>query len=234
MIMRGATNVCRSLLIPVLLAATGCVSLGRDSPPLEQYVIGSGAAPTTASATGNEAGMTIGVRRIDLAAYLATPSIVIRRGANQIIVSDFHRWAEDVGDGINRAVAHHLAGASPVRAVSIAPWAVRAQHDYLVQLHVSRFEGMADSLASEGSARVTASWEIIRPADGAVLGRGATDHQRGGWRVNDYAALVTMLEAGLGELADDVLGCLARVRSAEEPATGGGSPRALGCGAGGG
>jgi uncharacterized lipoprotein YmbA len=233
--MRTATRALRLLMLPGLLAATGCVSLGRDAPPLEQYVLGSGPAPAAAAASGDDAGLTIGVRRIDLASYLATPSIVVRRGANQIIVSDFHRWAEDVGEGINRVVAQHLAAAPAVRAVAIAPWPVRAQHDYLVQLHVTRFEGMADSLATEGSARVTASWDIIRPVDGGVAARGVTDHQRSGWRVNDYAALVVMLEAGLAEMAADVLDCLVRVRSAAmAPAAGGDSPRALICGRAGG
>jgi uncharacterized lipoprotein YmbA len=218
-------------MMPSLLAVTGCVSLGRDAPPLEQYVLGSGPSPAAAAAPQNDAGLTIGVRRIDLASYLATPSIVVRRGANQIIVSDFHRWAEDVGEGINRVVAQRLAAAPAVRAVAIAPWPVRAQHDYLVQLHVTRFEGMAaDSLATEGSARVTASWDIIRPVDGGVVARGVTDHQRSGWRANDYAALVVMLEAGLVEMAGDVLDCLVRVRSAAVAhAAGGDSPPALTC-----
>jgi uncharacterized lipoprotein YmbA len=210
MIMR---NVLRFMMLGVL-SATGCVSLGRDSPQLEQYVLGSGRSPTTAAASDDAAGMAIGIRRIDLAAYLATPSIVVRRGANQIIVSDFHRWAEDVGAGINREFAHHLRAAAGVGRVDIAPWPVRAQHDYLVQLHVTRFEGMADSLASEGSAHVAATWDIIRPVDGGVVARGSTDHQRSGWRVHDYAALVVMLEVGLDELAGDVLACLMHVRSA--------------------
>jgi uncharacterized lipoprotein YmbA len=232
--MRSAMGAFRRFMMLGLLAATGCASLGRDSPPLERYVLGSGRSPAAVAASQEESGMTIGIRRIDLASYLATPSIVVRRGANQILVSDFHRWAEDVGEGINREVAHHLAAAGAVRAVAIAPWPVRAQHDYLVQLHVSRFEGMADSLATEGSARVAAAWEVIRPADGAVLARGGTDHQRPGWRVTDYAGLVALLEAGLAEVADDVLDCLLRVRSAGQPAAGGGLPQTLACGRAGG
>jgi uncharacterized protein len=210
--MRNASGVVRWATLSVLLTAMGCVSLGRESPPLEQYVLGGGHAEGGAAPSQDGAGMTIGIRRIGLASYLATPSIVVRNGANQIVVSDFHRWAEDVGEGINRAVARHIAAAGAVRAVAIAPWGVRAQHDYLLQLHVTRFEGMVDALAAEGSARVTATWEVIRAEDGTVAARGGTDFLRGGWRVDDYAALVVMLEAGLEELATDVLGCLARVR----------------------
>jgi uncharacterized lipoprotein YmbA len=228
--MRNAPGVVRWAAMSVLLAATGCMSLGRESPPLEQYVLGGGPAAGGAAASQDGAGMTIGIRRIALASYLATPAIVVRHGANQIVVSDFHRWAEDVGEGINRAVARRLAAADAVRAVAIAPWGVRARHDYLLQLHVTRFEGMAEPVAAEGSARVTATWEVIRPEDGTVAARGSTDYLRGGWRVNDYAALVGMLEAGLEELATDVLGCLARVVQAEAVNGGGGSRSYMTCG----
>lgn len=230
--MRSATGAFRHFVLPALFAATaGCVSLGRDSPTLEQYVLGSGRAPIVAAAREDGSGLAIGIRRIDVASYLATPSVVVRRGANRIIVSDYHRWAEDVGEGINRTLAYHLAAAPEVSAVAIAPWPVRARHDYLVQLHVTRFEGMADSLAAEGSAQVMASWEIIRALDGDVMARGGTDHQRSGWRVNDYAALVVMLEAGLEEMAGDVLACVVRVRSAAVASRANGdSPQAITCG----
>jgi uncharacterized lipoprotein YmbA len=210
--MRSAPGVLRGIAASFLFAATGCVSLGRESPPLEQYVLGGGRSPEGAAASRDGAGLAIGVRRIDLASYLATPAIVVRHGANRIVVSDFHRWAEDVGEGINRLVARHIAAGGAVQAVTVAPWPVRAHHDYLLQLRVTRFEGMVDSLAAEGSVRVTAAWEVIHPEDGTVAARGWTDYQRGGWRVSDYAALVVMLEAGLEELATDVLGCLTRVR----------------------
>ncbi|HSJ23582.1 MAG TPA: PqiC family protein [Longimicrobiales bacterium] len=215
--MRHAFRAARRLMTPALLGLAGCASLGRDAPPLEQYVLGAGRAPVPADAQAlahaPATGLRIGVRRLDLAAYLDVPAIVVRQGANRIIVSDFHRWGEDLGDAINRQVARHLHDASSVSAVDVAPWAVRARHDYLVQLHVTRFEGVADALASEGSARIVASWQIVRPGDGAVLARGETDAERRGWTVDDYAALVLLLDDGLAQVAGDVLNCLARVHA---------------------
>jgi uncharacterized protein len=210
-----------------LLTLTGC-SLSRASQPLEQYVLGgtsvtrhaTNATSSNATSSGATApvvgGLTIGVRRLDLAPYLASPAIVLRRGAHQIVTSEYHRWGEDPGAGINRAVAGYLittAAADGVRAVDVAPWPARARHDYLVQLHVARFEGTAaeDPGATTGEAHVQATWEIIRQADGAVLARGFTDHVQAGWRVGDYAALVTLLDGGLIALAGELTDCLRRL-----------------------
>ena len=214
----------RSILsiLPVILATGACFSLGRDTPPLEQYVLGGTPAAATGAMSPDPAGITIGLRRLDLTPYLASSSIVVRRGANQMIVSQYHRWGEDPVAGINRAFAGYLAAAVPVRAVDVAPWPVRSQHDFVVQLHVTRFEGVAadDDAATQGGAHLLASWEVHRPQDGAVLARGGTDYRESGWRVADYPALVTMLNHGLDRMAGDIVACLTRVGtpSAASPA----------------
>jgi uncharacterized lipoprotein YmbA len=218
MIMRTAIRTFGGAAL-ALLALTGC-SLGRASQPLEQYVLGgTGLTQPAVTANGTSRAVvdvTIGMRRLDLASYLASPAIVLRRGAHQIVTSEYHRWGEDPGAGINRAVAGYLiarAGGDGVRAVDVAPWPSRARHDYLVQLHVVRFEGTAaeDITSTNGAAHVQATWEILRQADGAVLARGLTDHVQAGWRVGDYAALVTLLDGGLIALAGELLDCLRRL-----------------------
>ncbi len=201
------------LLFPLAaLALAGCFKLSRNAPPVQHYVL-SGARTPVAAASASSAGLTVGIRRLDLAPYLATPSVVVRRGAHTIEASEFHRWGEDLGEGINHTVAAHLANVAPVKHVNIAPWAARAQHDYLVQLHVIRFEGVADSAATTAGAHVVTSWDIIRPVDGALLVRGNTDYRDGRFPVGDYSALVAQLNEGLGRVASDIRTCLGRFRS---------------------
>lgn len=194
------------MLFPALLA--GCFKLARESPVLRQYVLGGTAPPAAAAAAP---GLSVGVRRIDLAPYLAVPAVVVRRGANRIVVSEYHRWGEDPGQGINRAVAGYLSHAKGIGGVDVAPWPVRAPHDFLVQLHVSRFEGVApeDTLAARGEVHLQATWEIIRPADGALVARGTTEYREADWTVGDYAGLVTRLDRGLITLARELATCLA-------------------------
>jgi uncharacterized protein len=205
--MTGRSMLAGSIVPLILFTLVGCFSLGRDSPALEQYVLGGDRTAAPASSPADVTGLTVGLRRLDLEPYLATPAIVVRRGDRQVTMSDFHRWGEDPRDGINRAVARHLAARPSVRAVDVAPWPVRSSHDYLVKVHVSRFEGVTpeELTATHGEAHVLATWEIIRPTSGEVLFRGTTDYRVGGWTVGDYAHLVALLDRGLDELAADLV-----------------------------
>ena len=200
------------LTVPLLFfALTGC-SLGRDSQILEQYALGG--APPQAGAASSEGGgnLTIGMKRLDLAPYLATPAIVVRRGPHQIVTSEYHRWAGDPGESVNRAVAAYLAVAVDAHAVDVAPWTVRSQYDYLIQLHLSRFEGAAaDTSMMRGTAHMLATWEIVQQRDGIVLARGVTDYTAPDWKVGDYAALVTLLDRGLSGMAQHLANCLQRL-----------------------
>ncbi len=215
------TRLTRLALPAALLLAAGCFKLSRESPPLQQFVLSGGTAigapAAAATARADSARLTVGLRRIDLASYLSVPSIVVRRGVNEVVVSEFHRWGEDIGEGINRVVALNLAGVPPVRTVEVAPWAARARHNFVLQLHVSRFEGVVDSAATQGRIHVLAAWDIIRPLDGAVLIRGSSDHREGSFRAGDYAGLVTGLDAALALVARDISGCLSRFRNDSTP-----------------
>lgn len=198
--------ICLALLFP-LLVLTGCFSLGRDEPPQRHYVLGGSPLQETGDAAERVAGLTIGLRQLQLAGYLETPLLVVRRGPHQIRFSEFHRWGEDLGTGVNRAVAGYLAGRPPISSVDVVPWRPGTDHDYLIQLHVSRFEGVAPEVpeTSGGEAHLLATWEIIRPQDGAVLARGTTDHQGIGWTEGDYEGLVSLLDLGLQALSDDLI-----------------------------
>jgi uncharacterized protein len=239
MTMCNLTRRTRLFPLVVLAALTGCASLGRDSPALQQYVLGGlplaaevradagaradtvaiGTASASASAAAAREGLTVGMRRTEIAAYLASPAIVVRRGANEIIVSDFHRWGEDLAEGVSRTVALHLAAGAAVDAVSVAPWPARSRHDYLVQLRISRFEGVTPRGPSErpGAVHVLASWEILRQLDGAVLAQGTTDYRDGTWTIGDYAGLVTRLDTGLLAVARDVHAAIAGLTSDAQP-----------------
>ncbi|MBC7897921.1 MAG: membrane integrity-associated transporter subunit PqiC, partial [Cytophagaceae bacterium] len=83
--------------------------------------------------------------------------------------------------------------------------------------NVFRFEGVADSAATEGRTHLVAGWDIIRPLDGRVLVRGSTETLDGPWRVSDYSELVTGLDAALARLARDISSCLSRFPNDSTP-----------------
>lgn len=196
------------LILPVLLLTLpGCFSLERETPPDRFYVLGGSRQQEAGVQPERLAGLTVGLRRLELAGYLETPLIVVRQEPHEIHFAEFHRWGADLEGGVNRAVAGYLATLAAFEGVDVAPWLPRMQHDYVIQLHLLRFEGVTpeEPTATEGEAYLLANWEIIRPEDGALLARGTTDYRAGGWTIGDYGGLVTLLDGGLRELADDLI-----------------------------
>jgi uncharacterized protein len=210
--MKNAIHGARLVALAGLVGLAGCFSLGRAETPQRHYVLGGDRVQESASAGApvDLAGLTIGVRRLRLAPYLEAPYLVVREGANRISYAEYHRWGEQLGGGINRAVAGHLAARPSFRAVDVAPWPGRQEYDYLVQLHVEHFEGLApeDAAAVQGEVHMRVSWEILHQRDGVVLARGTTDHRVSGWRLGDYPGLVRSLDAGLNVLTEDLASTL--------------------------
>lgn len=203
----------RLILLFVLFGLAGCFSLGREEPPQQHYVLGGSGVQQPAAPTERTGGLALGLRRLQLAGYLETPLLVVRQGPHQVRFSEFHRWGEDLGGSVNRAVAGHLAARAPIYSVDVVPWPPRPEHDFLIQLHLLRFEGVASEApeTSGGEAHLLATWEIIDPQDGAVLARGTTDYRARGWTVGDYDGLVTLLDMGLRELSEDLVAGLEKL-----------------------
>jgi uncharacterized protein len=201
----------RAAALVAALGVAGCFSLGRAEPEQQHYVLGAAAGSESSAGSSDPSGLTVGLRRLRIASYLEAPYLVVREEPGRVSYAEFHRWAEPLDGGISRAIAGWMAGRGSIRAVDLAPWPARERYDYLVQLHVDRFEGVAGAGSDAGMAHVHASWEIIRQSDGTVLERGITEHQQPGWRAGDYPGLVRLLDAGLRAIAADVAGSLERL-----------------------
>src|SRR5512142_2456883 len=109
-----------------VLGIGGCVSV---SPPPKSYLLSapSPASPLLSMAAPASPAMTtavvVGVGPISIPAYLDRSSIVVRTGAGGGVgLSDEHRWAEPLRDGIARSLAGNLSGMIPTDAVAIFPW----------------------------------------------------------------------------------------------------------------
>lgn len=199
------------LMLSLLIGGSACFTLSRSAPPVQRFVVGSASVgPTLAPAT-NAPAVSLGLRRLDLAPYLSTLEIVVRRADNQLLTTGFHRWGEHPSTGLNRAVAGYLLRAPAVRSVDVAPWPLRAQHDYLIQLHISRFEGIDPRREGGGEAQLLAHWEIIHPRDGSLAARGRTEYRDRNWRIGDYGGLVRRLDEGLMRLAQELLDCVSQL-----------------------
>jgi hypothetical protein len=207
-----STKAIRLLLASIMLAPGGC-SLSRNAPPQQHYVLGEDSRLDITAPVVDSGGPVVGLRPPRLAAYLDNPYIVVRGAPHRVAFAEFHRWGEDLARGISRAMAGHLAARAPSWRIEVAPWEPGAQPDYVVQLHLLRFEGVVpdEPGASVGEAHLRATWEILRRQDGALLSRGTTEVREPGWTVGDFDGLVGRLDQGLATLAEALRADLERL-----------------------
>lgn len=218
-VLRRTASICRIgrglLAIGLLgLVLVGCVRLLEPRPGqnITYYLLDSGLRADTVST--DSTGLTVGLRRPKLAAYLDAGRIVSRRGPNAIQFSDFHRWGEDLNQGINRVVALHLEQKPGLRSVEAVPWSGEARFDYVVQLRVLRFEGVGpsppgpdaddDAPPPTGHSQMVVQWTILGPEGEKTRAQGITRHRKTDWPVTDYADLTAKLGTSLTVLADDI------------------------------
>jgi hypothetical protein len=194
------------------VAITGCVRLLEPRQTDATYYLLSDTQSWDAPSS-DTTGLTVGLRQPRMASYLSATRIVTRQGEHQIRFSEFHRWGEDLNQGINRTVARALAAQPGINSVEVVPWPKGVTFDYVVQLHVLNFEGVGpppdpdadeDTPPPEGHTRMAVEWKILDMTGDTALARGRTRHQDDGWRVGNYDALVSSLGEGLATLADDL------------------------------
>ena len=219
--MSNRTRLSGLFAVAGLLGASGCFSLARTEPVMRHFVLGGTMVAENASPSAALTGLSIGVRRLRLASYLDPPFVAVRQEPHGLVFSEFNRWGEPLAGGINRAVAAYLSSGAAFRTVDLAPWPAREKYDYLIQLHVDRFEGTAPAgaTASAGEVHMLARWEVVDQRDGTVLARGTTEHRDAGWAIGDYPSLVSSLDAGLIVLSRDLLSAVERLATRTTSAT---------------
>jgi uncharacterized lipoprotein YmbA len=199
-------NTLRRLLPPIsvlgLLALAACdVIPAPQSDPTRFYVL-AGPAPA-AQPSVPSTGLRIGLRSVDLAGYLRTPSLVVRRGPDELSLQDYARWAEPLDAGISRLLGDQIKDAPGVRRVFIQPFPLDADRDYDVTVTISRCEGAADS------AQFAATFEIATVgADSRLVVRRSFVAPAASWDGRDFGRLVELLSADVQSLGRDIVSAL--------------------------
>jgi hypothetical protein len=117
----------------LLFALAGC----GISPKERFYTLGAGAAPARVEAS---ASYSIAVGPVTIPAIVDRPQLVLRTGANRVMLAEQSRWAEPLKDSIARVIAGDLAQLLHDARVSAHPQGMTNEVDYRVLIDVQRFE----------------------------------------------------------------------------------------------
>ena len=146
----------------------------------------------------------VGVRAVDVPAYLRGKPFAIRSHANEIMFLDFVRWGEPLDQGIARVLVENLRSLKNVARVSMQPFRADEQRDFEILMHVSACEGTAD-----GDVRFAVNWRILAPVGSAgtvAEGNYAASGLR--WDGRDHGQLAAKLSEALGGLSREIAASL--------------------------
>ena len=143
----------------VVFAASVLAACG-SSPAPRLYTLDAsapGAQGVAASALSVYIGPVVVPESVD------RPQLVVRTGANEVVVLDGHRWAEPLKVAIGRVLASKLSRDLGTPHVGAFPGAALSDAAFRVQVDVQRFESVPES-----AVVLEAIWSVRRTAGGAT------------------------------------------------------------------
>lgn len=190
------------------LVLTGCGS----SPAVHFYTLSSSAAPAPGEAVPAGAVPSVGLGPITLSDVVDRPQFVLRTGANQVVITEEHRWAEPLKSEIPRVIAENLARILGVKQVWSYPQGAAETADIRVLVNVQRF----DSAPGE-AATIDVSWTVQRKPGEPVPGRSLVKEPASG---SGYDALAAAHSRALASVSRDIaVAVRALGQAAAEPAS---------------
>ena len=200
---RGVLALCLPALLAVAVslgALSGCALLQPRPDSTKFYLLTPATVAAQAPPINPGAGLKIGLRAVEVPTYLRTKKMVVRAGRNEILYSEFDRWAEPLDEAIARVVKEALGSTDKVDRVALNSQGGDTL-DYEVRIRVLACEGARGGGGAD-SIRLAMSWEI-QPSgtNGAALKRGGFRAAPADWEGKDYARLAWQLGKGIGEAA---------------------------------
>jgi len=137
----------------LLMTFMACASNAPSSFYVLSSLTGTGGTHETAS---EKRQVTIGIRPVELPAYLDRQQIVTRVSANELHLAGFDEWAEPLEDNFTRVLMENLSILLPTDSFIILHTRGPEPADYQVQVEVIRFDGRLG-----GDASLLARWTIL-------------------------------------------------------------------------
>ena len=129
------------LSLALLVLLCGC---GR-STPTRYYLLESALGSVKADSLPSK---TLRVAQVSVPDYLDRNSIVSRiNGQTELIVSQFHAWAEPVGHGVRRVVQEVLTAPLLAAGLNVLAAGDDTRADYVLLIDVQRLDGKFDANA---------------------------------------------------------------------------------------
>ena len=175
----------RTIMLLLGLSAAGCSVLQPHADPTRFYMLTTRPQAPESADRGKRKRWKIGLRPIEVPAYLRSKAMVVRTQVNEVTFADFDCWAEPLDQGIARAIKDALSSAGNVESVTLNSFGSDTL-DYQLAIRILACEGVR---AADGSSaiRFSMTWEVRSvAANSAVTKRGVFTAPPAAWDGKDY------------------------------------------------
>lgn len=185
------------------LALAGCAS----SPEEHFYTLGATASAPARIGTA-AADYSVAVGPVTIPAIVDRPQMVLRTGANRVLLAEQSRWAEPLKDSIPRVIAGNLAQLLDDGRVSAYPQGMSSDADYQVEIDVQRFES-----AQGDAATIDVLWAVGAGGRTRKAGRSLVREPAGG---TGFDALAAAHERALQAVSRDIAAAIREAATGEQ------------------
>lgn len=98
---------------------------------------------------------SLGIGPVAIPEYLNRNSLVTDTRGNEVKIASFERWAEPLGDGVQRVLALNLSSQLNTRNMRFFPWQADLAPDYGVRLTIVSMD------IQDRQARLVAEWAVL-------------------------------------------------------------------------
>ncbi len=151
----------------VVLLGTACVNL-KPAPNVTRFFV---LGPLPGATNQTPAKVSLGLRRVQLPAYLNKPWLALRQG-DQIHYSRTNEWAEPLGQGVQRVLAADLSLLLGTDTVKLNQWDLGTVQ-FELSLRLIQFE-----VNGNGDGSLVVQWEILGPKNLTPLQSGQSSLSR--------------------------------------------------------
>ena len=184
----------RHNLYLIFILLTGCAS----SPPMHYYLLDSGNANQAAISSDSQ-DKVIGIGPVRFPDYLDRPQIVSRSSANELVLSDTHRWAEPLEENFTRILAEHISRTLGTPSVTIEPSRNRTKLDLRISIEVVQFDSDAN-----GDIHLVSYWRAENPDGSLQVPQQRSHIQVSGYTTDNYPAIVSAMSKATAQLAAEI------------------------------
>ncbi|MEO5378058.1 MAG: PqiC family protein [Magnetococcus sp. DMHC-6] len=181
------------LLVPLWMM--GCTSTSMVHSDTTRYFLLSANVPPPLALVEKRA--YVQVDPLDIPEYLNRPEIVIRAGAQEMVLSDFNHWGEDLSANLTRVLEENLANLLPDISIdTISESLPLKQRGYRLSVKIIQFE-----LASEEKVVLRLLWRLYSVDERRLLAIERWRGQSERLENRDYPLMVASMNRLLEEVS---------------------------------